>query len=304
MRPRVSTRIALPALLIAAGVVLLRAPVADLPPPAAHPGEPGDANEAVAWLMVLVVPALALLIYAGLRYRPRRSPAATGDGKRPSWRAGVLALAVLLGIAVGLALLGRLLPRRADPDEAARYGDDGSDGAEPESGGRPEMPEGGQGLDIDTWTIFTIAALAVLVIMSVIVHRGPVSGELDVPDDEPMAAGPRPEPLATATLRALSVVDSPDLDARQAIIRCYAAMENALRQAPGAAPEPADTPSEVLRRAADAGQLRAEHGERLVELFTEARYSSHAMSAGDRISASATLRLILDELRRPAWTRS
>lgn len=299
-----STRIALPALLIAAGVVILRAPVADLPPPAANPGKPGDANEAVAWLMVLVVPALALLIYAGLRYRPRRSPAATGDGKRPSWRAGVLALAALVGIAVGLALLGRLLPRRADPDGAARHAEDSSRGAEPESGGRPEMPEGGQGLDIDTWTIFTLAALGVLVIMSVIVHRRPAAGEPDVPDGEPVAGSVRQEPLATATRRALSVVDSPDLDARQAIIRCYAAMEHALREAPGAAPEPADTPSEVLRRAADAGQLRAEHGERLVKLFTEARYSSHAMSAGDRTAASATLRLILDELRRPAWTRS
>lgn len=300
-----STRIALPALLIAAGVVILRAPVTDMPPPAADPGKFGDANEAVAWLMVLVVPALALLIFAGLRYRPRRSSAATDEGTRSSWRAGVLALAALIGIAIGLALLGRLLPRRADPDEADRDGEGGSanNGAEPGSAGKPETPEAGQGLDIDTWTIFTIAVLAILVIMSVIVHRRPPDSEPDAPDDEQVADHPRQEPLATATRRALSVVDSPDFDARQAIIRCYAAMEHALRQAPGAAPEPADTPSEVLRRAADAGQVRAEHGERLVELFTEARYSSHPMSADDRDTATSTLRLILDDLRGPVWTR-
>jgi Domain of unknown function (DUF4129) len=77
-------------------------------------------------------------------------------------------------------------------------------------------------------------------------------------------------------------------DPRTAIIACYAAMERGFAAA-GSAPADADTPAEVLARAADAGIIRSSSPEVLTGLFRRARYSTEPMTSADSGAAASAL---------------
>ena len=109
-----------------------------------------------------------------------------------------------------------------------------------------------------------------------------------------------PEPLAVAAERGLAEVANPALEPRAAIIACYAAMEEALAAAPGAAPQASDTPSEVLARAVGNRTISTGAAAALVDLFAEARFSRHTMTEGHRDDAEQALRSVLGELRSSA----
>ena len=113
------------------------------------------------------------------------------------------------------------------------------------------------------------------------------------------AAPPPAEPLAVAAERGLALVADPGLEPRAAIIACYAAMEQALADAPGAAPQASDTPSEVLARAVGNRTVSTGNAATLVELFAEARFSRHTMTEDHRDEAQRALLSVLGELRSP-----
>jgi Domain of unknown function (DUF4129) len=77
-------------------------------------------------------------------------------------------------------------------------------------------------------------------------------------------------------------------DARAAIIACYVAMEQSLDRA-GAAGAVADTPYELLVRAADQGLVQGDSAARLTALFYEARFSTHPMPFTKRDEAQRAL---------------
>jgi Domain of unknown function (DUF4129) len=77
-------------------------------------------------------------------------------------------------------------------------------------------------------------------------------------------------------------------DARVAIIACYVAMEQSLDRA-GAARAVADTPDELLARAADQGLVHGDAAARLTALFYEARFSTHPMPFTKRDEAQRAL---------------
>jgi hypothetical protein len=79
---------------------------------------------------------------------------------------------------------------------------------------------------------------------------------------------------------------------RAAIIACYLAMEQGFAAA-GSAPRAADTPAEVLIRAAGAGLVRSGPAEALTGLFRRARYSTEPITGAD----SATAATALDQMR-------
>jgi hypothetical protein len=91
---------------------------------------------------------------------------------------------------------------------------------------------------------------------------------------------------------ALRAVD----DARAAIIACYVAMEGSLARA-GTARAVAETPDELLGRAAASGLIRSPAAARLTGLFYEARFSSHLLPAGAKDDARQALEAISAELR-------
>jgi len=77
-------------------------------------------------------------------------------------------------------------------------------------------------------------------------------------------------------------------DPRAAIIACYAAMERSLAGA-GAAPAAADTPDEVLTRAASGGLIRSAAAGELTGLFRQARYGHRDMAETERVAAQGAL---------------
>ena len=87
-------------------------------------------------------------------------------------------------------------------------------------------------------------------------------------------------------------------DARLAIIACYVAMEQSLAKA-GAARAAAETPDELLDRAATAGLVHGAEAARLTTLFYEARYSTHPLPDERRDEARRALEVLAASLSRP-----
>ncbi len=77
-------------------------------------------------------------------------------------------------------------------------------------------------------------------------------------------------------------------DARGAIIACYLAMEQSLASA-GAARGNAETPGELLARAAAAGLVHGTAATRLTSVFYAARFSTTELTAADRDTAEQAL---------------
>ncbi|HEV2241771.1 MAG TPA: DUF4129 domain-containing protein [Streptosporangiaceae bacterium] len=87
-------------------------------------------------------------------------------------------------------------------------------------------------------------------------------------------------------------------DARTAIIACYVAMEESLARA-GTARAVADTPDELLARAADRGLVTGGAAAWLTALFYEARFSSHPMPPTARGAAELALSELAESLGDP-----
>ncbi len=135
--------------------------------------------------------------------------------------------------------------------------------------------------------------LAAIVVLSVraLRHRhwdpGP---ELDLPAEDYGSA------LQEAILggqRALLELD----DARAAIIACYMAMEESLAQA-GTTRTVAETPDELLAKAAGQLLISAGAASNLTSLFYEARFSSHPLDNTDKVAAERALAELAAELDR------
>lgn len=84
-------------------------------------------------------------------------------------------------------------------------------------------------------------------------------------------------------------------DPRQAIIACYAELERGFAAA-GSAPRNADTPAEVLARAASAGLIHSRSAADLTGLFRRARYGTEPMTTADSAAAGHALDAMRTEL--------
>jgi hypothetical protein len=135
---------------------------------------------------------------------------------------------------------------------------------------------------IAPWLLLVLAAAPFLIMAARLPRRR-------TRDPEPVARHSDPLPVAAEPTRHRPLTYS-------AIVRCYAAMEDALAGHPEVAPRPADSPSEVVSRASASGVLRTPAAWRLVELFDEARFSPHTMTPHDRAEAESLLRAVLAEL--------
>ncbi len=122
--------------------------------------------------------------------------------------------------------------------------------------------------------------------------RSPTRGPVPPGDGRAGAADLARAAAAAATAMSTSPGDDP----RSAVIACYTAMEDSLCPT-AAAPRAADTPEQVLHRAAAAGVLSGPAAARLTGLFAEARYSTHPFGAAHRAAAATALHAVRDELR-------
>ena len=248
---------------------------------------------------------MLLMAFAMLHKRsgPPRPPAREFPpeprGGRPRWnrRLGLIALGLLIAWLLAIIVLNRLgvgqdAQQIASPDALPA-----PTGAPPpdQAPAAPSSPRN----DTSKLLIATTAALLVMMVVATVISaiRRPPRQALPVISGADAESTAGSEPLVIAAERGLAEVANPNLPPREAIIACYAAMEQALAGAPSTAPQASDTPSEVLARAVATRAVSPANATPLVEVFAEARYSTHLMTEQHRQTAERALRSVLGELR-------
>ncbi|GAA1336511.1 hypothetical protein GCM10009635_44340 [Actinocatenispora thailandica] len=242
--------------------------------------EPGSLQFRVltAGFLVLAVSA-PIAVSRAARYRRRPEP---GDVQRlPIPPALLIAMGLGLLLMVGVVVY-TLLTGGGEPYRRGA----GTGGTAP--GSRQPLPEPPRWMVLVGALLVVAVAVAVALLLRPRADRAPVRG-VDAP--------PEPGALRAAAHAGRVALDTAD-DPRGAVLACYRAMERSLAAGAGA-PADADTPAEVVRRAADAGLLRADGaGADLVALFGEARYSAHPVDRHATAAARRALDGVLAELDR------
>jgi hypothetical protein len=214
--------------------------------------------------------------------RPRRKPKRDEEPPRPNipWWAKTVGVAAALAALV--APFAVLFTQKARP--LARKPLTGSPAAG-SARARPALPPG------PIWPVIVgmVLAIAVVLALTLFARRTrPVPAETGNRNRvarllDSLAAGSA----------ALTAVREP----RAAIIACYTAMERGFAAAgPAAAPAAADTPAEVLARAAAAGIVKTTPAETLTGLFRLARYSTQPVTSADSNAAAEALTQMRTEL--------
>lgn len=306
--------IALAILLLVAGAALRGYLPGTTPGPRRQLPE-GPANSIV--LAALLVVSAGVLTTAYLhRARDRRAVAASmgelsvtaGAGRsRPRWRVLLIGLAAVSAWALAMLVLMKLTGghRPTIPAEFLEPGGGGSvtptaPGATPAP--QPHQPSGSGGSAAGAFRLRLAGVTGLLLLICAVIAAANIRRD----SPRPSAAVGAPivprapsagESLAQAAELGLTRIADRSREPREAIIACYAAMERHLADVPDSAPQAFDTPTEVLARAVQHHALPADNASRLVELFTEARFSPHLMTERHRADAVEILRLVLDELR-------
>jgi hypothetical protein len=229
--------------------------------------------------------ALGLLQIA-MAIRVRRSP---GAGHLATvLRSWVRSLAALVMIAVVAVAVGNLIGTRTAGTRVQRIiaGE-----ATKQKAPKLTKPPALSGPNLG-YILFALVVLAAIIACVVLITRlrrsaqGGYSGELVSDETDELRRA------VESGRTALRAVD----DARAAIIACYLAMERTLARA-GTARTVAETPDELLGRAAAAGLIHGPAAARLTGLFYEARFSSHPLHASAKDDAREALEAISAELR-------
>ena len=288
-------------LLVAAGVALR----GRMPTPQQTPRSAASDDGSLTGVVALLSVSMLLMAFAMLHKRsgPPRPPAREFPpeprGGRPRWnrRLGLIALGLLIAWLLAIIVLNRLgvgqdAQQIASPDAVPA-----PTGALPpdQAPAAPSSPHN----DTSKLLIATTAALLVMMVVATVISaiRRPPRQALPVISGADAESTAGSEPLVIAAERGLAEVANPNLPPREAIIACYAAMEQALAGAPSTAPQASDTPSEVLARAVATRAVSPANATPLVEVFAEARYSTHLMTEQHRQTAERALRSVLGELR-------
>ncbi len=137
------------------------------------------------------------------------------------------------------------------------------------------------------YALIAVALIAAIVACVVLLRRRAAGQAWAEVDELPADDEEQLQQAVESGRTALRQVD----DARAAIIACYLAMEDSLAEA-GAERDAAETPDELLARAAARGLVHGPAAERLTALFYEARFSTHPLPGSAREDA----RRALDEL--------
>jgi hypothetical protein len=268
---------------------------------------------AVITLLGASIAIITIAIIATLRQprtpRQRGQPLADSySGKRawPSRRALLILAGLILAWLVFVVLLLQLsaLIDLGHPSAttAVRTAPASTSAPAPPPAPPPAPQKGG---DVFWYLLATTIFLTVLWVAGVVIawrrHRREPQPQL-LGDDarEPEDQPPAPHSLAVAAERGLAEMGDLSREPREAIIACYAAMEDALANAPGAVPQDSDTPSEVLARAVAHHAIHPGTATELVDVFAEARFSPHVMTEQHREIAVRGLQMVLAELKSVA----
>jgi hypothetical protein len=256
------------------GVVAVAADGSPLSAPL-DPAGGGERLRAALGVVGLAAAALAVvvlvLVFTGERNRRPQF------GRPPNFLRNLLAMVLLAALAVAVIPLRRAAePATREPEAAppatASTGDSSDDGGVP----WPVLALAGVVVSALGWAAWTARR-----------RRAVPSADVAEGDTQRQAAG-RAFDASLADLEA-------EPDPRRAIIAAYARLLDGLA-ACGLGRRQAEAPEEHLRRALLALRVRAEPMRVLVELFGEARFSEHEVTAGDKAVAIDAFRSARDDL--------
>jgi hypothetical protein len=229
----------------------------------------------------LEVVFVVLLVALEVRRRRWPEPEMPTAGLRRVLRGALATAAVGIAVLILIDGVGQLTPGRPRALPPRRQ-------AAPPPRIRPHVvpPHGGGSAGVPILYAVLALVLAAAIVIGVVLlrHRARATTWADggeIAEDEP--AGPLRQAVRSGQA-ALSEID----DARLAIIACYAAMERSLARA-GAVRAAAETPDELLDRAAAAGIVGGTEAAALTALFYEARFSSHPLPPAKRQEAQRAL---------------
>ncbi|WP_343601397.1 DUF4129 domain-containing protein [Mycobacterium sp.] len=275
-----------------------------------------DSPASLVFVVALLVVSLAIIVVAVItRARDPRAAAPGagalserfgGAGGRLAWRPVLIAAGMLAAWLLVVWLLSGLIapPHIDQPTSGSGSSSSPGTGHGAGHGGGPPPPHSG-GRDTLGYLAASAATMLLLAVGAAVVavrqrwraanaSENPVAGVLRVQSTLPAAAS---ESLARAAELGLAEFGDLSREPREAIIACYAAMERELANFPETVPQDFDTPTEVLARAVEHHALQAVNAAMLVQLFAEARFSTHAMTERHREVAVRMLQLVHAELR-------
>jgi Domain of unknown function (DUF4129) len=237
---------------------------------------------------VALIAMLVLVFRRRMRKRAEQADGNSQEAELPQtsrWSKLVILLYPVAVFAIPILLLSRHLRHRLVPLELPGFG---------RAAGRAAQ-HAGRDATGSSWPVLTGIVLAVAIVTAIVmlerrhgVYKRPA--RLRRPKL-------RSSPLRTA-LAAGAAALREGTDPRAAIIACYAAMEQALAGA-GAAPSAADTPAEVLGRAAEGGLIRSSAADDLTGLFRQARYGGRDIGEPERAAAQGALARLESDLAGP-----
>jgi hypothetical protein len=280
----------------------------------AVPKRPPDSGSSLLYVIAMLSVSLIILavsIIARLRDPRRSAPTAaglpqrfSGGQGRPAWQVLVIGAGVLVAWLLTVWLLSQFIVlHTASPVPNAPPSSAPAPGNNAPSPPAPPRDVGGDRAMLRYLIAAAIALLVLAVTGAVVAARRRRGGAALVVAAEPTPPPVTPVDASESLVRAAEVglaeIGDRSREPREAIIACYAAMERELAHVPGAAPQDFDTPTEVLARAVETHALHIDNASELVNLFEEARFSSHLMSEAHRESALHVLQLVLAELRSP-----
>lgn len=149
-------------------------------------------------------------------------------------------------------------------------------------------PAGGSGERAASLVVGVVAALAAAGIGVALAGRWWARGRAPVTMNGNRTVLAEPADRPAPRVDDLTDFDDPHLDDRGAVVACYAELERWLGGR-GAARGEAETPSEHVRRALDAGLAPAVPVRKLLGLFRLARFGQHPVTAGERRAARRAL---------------
>jgi Domain of unknown function (DUF4129) len=240
----------------------------------------------------LEVVFVALLVALEVRRRRWPEPDMPTAGLRRVLRATLAAAAVGILVLILIDSIGKIKPGRHGQSPSSLRG-------LPPPRIRPPAvrAHGGSGIGVPILYTLLALVLAAAVVICIILLRRRTRGTTwadggEIVEDEPA------EQLRQAIRSGQAALGEID-DARLAIIACYVAMERSLGRA-GAVRAAAETPDELLGRAAAAGIVGGPEASALTKLFYEARFSTHPLPAAKRHEAQRALDVLAVALEAKA----
>ena len=306
--------VALIALLVGIGIALRGYLPGERQAAADQPSQNPVGLIGVITLLAAAIAIITIAIITTLRQprtpRPSGQPlpdSHSGKGAWPSRRALLIVAGLILAWLIFVVLLLQLSSLINLGHPSATTAATTAPASNTTAAPRPVPPSAPrkEGGDVFWYLVVTTIFLTVLWVAGVVVawrrhRREPQPQPLFDGAPESEEQPPASHSLAMAAERGLAEMGDLSREPREAIIACYAAMEDALSNAPGAMPQESDTPSEVLARAVAHHAIHAGTATELVDVFAEARFSPHVMNETHREIAMRGLQMVLAELKSMA----